>query len=121
VCINPFESADALNSSSPEESIDQFSRREVYLCFEDMQSLEEFVDAVKQSCASASQLLNYIDSLPLAPKRDKSSLGTKGCVFLFSAIRFYVIYDVLPVTRALINRFSLLRGIADIGASNLPV
>ena len=77
--INRFEApADAMNQTPPEESVDKFSRQEIFACFEEMKSLEEFVDAVKRSCASASQLLNYIDSLPLAPKRDKGSLGGKG-------------------------------------------
>lgn len=78
LCINRVEAADALNQSSPEESVDKFSRQAIFACFEEMKSLEEFVDAVKRLGVSASQLLNYIDSLPLAPKRDKGSLGGKG-------------------------------------------
>jgi hypothetical protein len=78
--------SDSVNVSTQQltESVDTFSRQDVCICFEDMKSFEAFVDAVKRCCASASQALNYIDSLPLAPKRDKGALGSKGCVFYSS-------------------------------------
>ena len=41
MCINRVEAADALNQSSPEESVDKFSRQEIFACFEEMKSLED--------------------------------------------------------------------------------
>jgi hypothetical protein len=66
---------------NPDDSVDNFSRQNVFVCFEEknIRGYEVFLDAVKRTCASADQVLNYIDSLPLANQR-QSSLGSKGCV-----------------------------------------
>ncbi len=82
LCVSRSDPATSSPQQYSVESVDSFSRRDVCVCFEDMKSFETFVDAVKRCCASAAQALNYIDSLPLAPKRDKGANGNKGCARL---------------------------------------
>jgi hypothetical protein len=62
----------------PDEYVDTFSRQNTFVCFQDITAFETFMDAVKRACASAEQVLKYIDSLPLPPKKDKGASGSKG-------------------------------------------
>ncbi len=76
--INRCDSASASTQLYSSDFIDSFSREDLCACFEDMHAFETFIDATKRCCASAAQVLSYIDSLPLPPRRDKGALGSKG-------------------------------------------
>jgi hypothetical protein len=76
--VNRCDTANASIQQSLDDSVDMFSRQIIYVCFDEPKPHEVFIDAVKRTCASAAQVMNYIDSLPLAPKRASGAFGSKG-------------------------------------------
>lgn len=76
--VNRCDTVNASTQQSLDDSVDMFSRQIMYICFDEIKPHELFIDAVKRTCASAAQIMNYIDSLPLAPKRASGAFGSKG-------------------------------------------